>query len=363
MKVLHIINSLNYGGAEKLLLDTIPLYNSKGIETHIFLLDSQKTSFYNELEQHKVKIHTHPKKHSIYNPIHILRIRTFIKEYDIVHVHLFPSLYWTSLATLFLKYKTKLVITEHNTENRRRNSLLFTCIDRYIYKKYDTIIAISDGVKNNLQKHLGNAYKNIVVIYNGIKTKDFKEAKPYSKNALGIPEKATVVIQVSSFTAQKDQDTLLKAIALLPENVHLLLVGDGPLKEEKITTATLLKINHRVHFLGHRTDIPELLKTADISVLSSNYEGFGLAIVEGMAAGNPSLGSDVSGLSQIIGNKEMIFQKGSHIQLKNRLKKLLDNKKYYTQIQEKNYERALVYDISIMVQNYIKVYTSLEEKE
>lgn len=362
MKVLHIINSLNYGGAEKLLLDTIPLYISKGIETHVLLLDNQKTSFYKDLEQkHNVTIHTHTKKHSIYNPLHILRIRTYIKGYDIVHVHLFPSLYWTALATLFLKYKTKLLVTEHNTENRRRNSLLFTILDRYIYKRYDKIIAISDGVKDNLQKHLGNTYKNIEVIHNGIKTKEFKEAKPYSKNALGIPEKATIIIQVASFTAQKDQDTLLKAIALLPEHVHLLLVGDGPLKEEKTTTTSILKMNHRVHFLGHRTDIPELLKTADISVLSSNYEGFGLAIVEGMAAGNPSLGSDVSGLSQIIGNKEMTFQKGNHIQLKDRIKKLLDDKNYYTQIQEKNYKRALEYDISNMIQNYTKVYTSLVE--
>lgn len=360
MKILHIINSLHFGGAEKLLLDTVPEYIQRGIETEILLLDDHKTPFYTDLTQkHHVKILANTRKRSIYNPLHILRIRRCIKHYDVIHVHLFPSLYWTALATLFLRHKTKLIATEHNTENRRRNVPLLKYIDRYIYKKYDKIIAISEGVKENLQKHLGKHDHTICTINNGIDTKLFREANPYSKHALGIPEDAKVIVQVSSFTAQKDQETLLKAISLIPEEVHLLLVGDGPLKEEKKQRANALKINHRVHFLGYRTDISQLLKTSDISVLSSHYEGFGLAIVEGMASGNPCVGSDVPGLSEVIGEAGILFEQGNHIQLKEILQQLLSDEEYYIKIQKQCTNRAQQYDVSLMIDAYINLYNTL----
>ncbi len=360
MKILHIINSLHFGGAEKLLLDTVPEYIQRGVETEILLLDGHKTPFYTDLmEKYQVKIHANPRKYSIYNPLHILRIRRRIKHYDIVHVHLFPSLYWTALATLFLRYTTKLIVTEHNTENRRRNVPLLKYIDRYVYKKYDKIIAISEGVKENLQKHLGKHHHTICTINNGIDTQLFREAIPYSKNALGIPESAKIIVQVSSFTAQKDQNTLLKAISLVPEEVHLLLIGDGPLKEEKQELAFTLKINQNVHFLGYRTDIPQLLKTSDISVLSSHYEGFGLAIVEGMASGNPCVASDVSGLSEVIGEAGILFEQGDYIQLKEILQQLLSDHEYYKKIQKKCTERAQQYDVSLMVDAYMNLYNTL----
>lgn len=360
MKILHIINSLHFGGAEKLLLDTVPEYIKRGIETEILLLDDHKTPFYTDLtEKYHVKILSNTKKRSLYNPLHMLRIRRYIKHYDIIHVHLFPSLYWVALATLFLRHKTKLIVTEHNTENRRRNVSLLKYIDRYVYKKYDKIIAISEGVKENLKKHLGKHDPMICTINNGIDTKRFKEANPYSKNTLGIPENAKIIVQVSSFTAQKDQDTLLKALSLLPEEVHVLLVGDGPLREEKKQLATTLKINHRVHFLGYRTDIPQLLKTSDVSVLSSHYEGFGLAIVEGMAAGNPCIGADVPGLSEVIGEAGILFEKGSHIQLKEIVEQLLSDKEYYAKIQKQCTDRAQQYDLSPMIDAYINLYNTL----
>lgn len=360
MKILHIINSLHFGGAEKLLLDTIPKYIQCGIETEILLLDDHKTPFYTDLTQkYHVKIHANSRKRSVYHPLHILRIRRYIKHYDIIHVHLFPSLYWLALATLFLRHKTKLIVTEHNTENRRRSIPLLKYVDRYIYKKYDKIIAISKGVKENLQKHLGKHHHTICTINNGINTKLFREAIPYSKNGLSIPENAKIIVQVSSFTAQKDQDTLLKTLSLLPEEVHLLLVGDGPLKEGKEQFAIALKINHRVHFLGYRTDIPQLLKTSDMSVLSSNYEGFGLAIVEGMASGNPCVGSDVPGLSEVIGEAGVLFEPGNYVQLKEIVEHLLSDKEYYTKIQNQCTDRAQLYDVSLMIDAYINIYNTL----
>ena len=360
MKLLHIINSLHFGGAEKLLLDTVPAFKRKEIDVEIMVLYNEKTFFYEELEDHyKIKIIAPKKRRSIYSLSHIFWIRKFIKNYDIIHVHLFPSLYWLSIATLFLRYKTKFLFTEHNTQNRRYHLPFFKYLDTYIYNKYHKTIAISEGVKNNLQNHLESGYNAIEVINNGINTKVFQESVGYSNSDFGLPEKAKIVIQVSSFTAQKDQDTLLKAIALLPKDVHLLLVGNGVLIEEKKKLASHLKISDRVHFLGYRSDVNRLLKSSDICVLSSHYEGFGLAIVEGMATGIPCIGTNVDGLSEVIGTAGLLFETGDHIQLKKIIHQLFSNKKYYDKICKQCLDRAKEYDISLMINAHIKLYNEL----
>ena len=360
MKIVHIINSLHFGGAEKLLVDILPEFRNQDIEVDVIVLYNEKTDFYKALENHpKIKVIAPKKRRSLYSISHVLWIRKYIKKYDIVHVHLFPSLYWTALATLFLRDKPQLIITEHNTVNRRRSSIFFKKIDQYIYKKYTKIIAISESVKENIQTHLGINHSDVTLIYNGIDVKLFQEAIAHSKHQIGVPETAKIIIQVSSFFPQKDHDTLLKAISLLPDDVHLVLVGNGVLIDEKKALATRLKIADRVHFLGYRNDIPQLLKMADICVLSSHYEGFGLAIVEGMAAGLPCIGSDVDGLSQVIGNAGLIFDHENQIQLKEKLNQLLFNQKYYDEISKRCIERSKEYDISLMIAAHINLYKKL----
>src|SRR5690606_22583499 len=77
----------------------------------------------------------------IYHPIFIFRIIPFLKKYDIIHVHLFPSLYWAGLAKMVSFSKVKMVYTEHSTTNRRRSNFFFKLMDKLVYKFYDRIIA------------------------------------------------------------------------------------------------------------------------------------------------------------------------------------------------------------------------------
>lgn len=360
MKVLHIINSLHYGGAEKLIRDTVPEYIKHGITTEVLVLYESGEPMYNELTlEHHVRVFSSATRYSVYSACHIFRIRKKIRDYDIVHVHLFPGLYWAALSTIFLKHKTKLILTEHNTVNRRRSHFLLKYVDRFIYRRYDQIIAISRDVQEHLKRHLGKNYLRICIISNGIHLDKLREAVPYTKAALGIPDNARVIIQVASFTAQKDQHTLIKAIASMKQNVHVLLVGDGHLIGDMKQFARSLGVAQRVHFLGYRSDVPQLLKTADISVLSSHYEGFGLVMAEGMAAGNPCVGSNVEGLSEVIGEAGLLFEPENHIMLKQHLEKLLSDPLYYKKIQLQCKERAALYDISFMITSYINMYKKL----
>src|SRR5690606_35490159 len=300
MKILQIINSLNIGGAEKLIAESVPLYKNKGISMDVLCLSSKKTVLWEELENNNIKV-TGLSKKSVYNPFLIFKIIPYLKKYDIIHLHLFPALYWVVLAKWFSFSKAKLIFTEHSTHNNRREKKLFQIIDRIIYKGLHQIITISPDVDKSLKTHLRVKKNNIHLISNGVNISKFAEAKAYNKSDF-FQENSFILIQVSSFRKAKDQKLIIKALKTLPEEIVLLLVGEGPLKEENEKLVKELKLENRVQFLGLRNDIPELLKTADSIILSSFYEGFGLAIVEGMAAQKPVIASDVPGLREIVKN-------------------------------------------------------------
>ncbi len=357
MKVLHIINSLNTGGAEKLLSESLPLYNKRGIKTDLLLLNGDETPLLKELKkQNCCNIYTLGKG-LVYNPLLIFKLIPYIKRYDIIHAHLFPSLYWLSIAKILSFTKTKIIYTEHSTNNKRRNFWLFEMIDKLFYYPYSRIITIADEVDNNIKKHLRFNSSKFLLINNGVNTIKYQKAKAYSNNIF-FSEDSIILLQISSFRKPKDQITLIKALKELPEQYKLLLVGDGPLIEANKELVKELNLQSRVKFLGIRMDVPELLKTSDITVLSSNYEGLSLSSIEAMAAGKPFIASDVPGLREIVKDAGILFTKGDYKELANHILDLKD-KKYYNKIAGRGERRAKQYDIHKMVEEYIELYNMI----
>lgn len=365
MKILHIINNLGSGGAEKLIEDLLPLMNNKeGINVDLLLLTDKNNVFDKKLNKNGIQIKIVPTK-KIYNPLNIYYIRKYIKkgQYDVVHVHLFPSFYWVSFASkLIFKNKPKFVFTEHNTHNKRRETGYLRIIEKFVYSSYDKIISISQQTQINLIKWLKSKNNGrFLVIENGIDLKKFKEAKPYLKHEINskFDEDTILICMVGRFFEQKDQPTLIKAMKHTPANVHLLLVGEGPLKVKNEELVKQVNLEERVHFLGFRDDVPRILKTVDIVVLSSKWEGFGLAAVEGMAAGKPVVASDVPGLREIVTGFGLIFEVGNSEELANKINKLINDPIKYNEIAKKCKLRANSYSIEKMVDEYIEQYKIL----
>lgn len=358
MKILIIINSLGTGGAEKLLVDTLPKYLEQGIHVELALLNATKHPFYIEFtSRSNCKIHE-LSLGSVYNPVLIFKIIPLLKKFDVVHVHLFPALYWVGFASFFSSNKTQLVFTEHSTHNRRR-SFFFKWIDQFIYKHYKVIIVISEGVKNALQKHLGCDESKFNIIKNGINLELIKEAIPIENSFFPNGDNIKILLQIARFYYPKDHDTLLRTMTLLPNNVKLLLVGDGERLIECKTLAERLGVANKVKFLGVRNDIPQLLKLADIVILSSKYEGLSLSSIEGMASGKPFVASDVPGLKELVNGAGLLFQNGDDTALAKIIMKLLNDKKLYSEISKRCRERAAYYDINNLIDKHIKLYTEI----
>jgi glycosyltransferase involved in cell wall biosynthesis len=108
-----------------------------------------------------------------------------------------------------------------------------------------------------------------------------------------------VVVCVARLHVQKDHMTLLRAMCLLPPSFVLALVGDGPLREELRTAARSLGLGDRVTFLGRLSNPYPLIRQADVVVLPSKEEGFGLVAVEAAGLGVPFIGSDAGGLREV----------------------------------------------------------------
>lgn len=358
MRVLQIINSLNTGGAEKLLLDSLPLYEKKNIRVDILILQKTETPFLEQLQTNfKGRIFFSTVK-SLYNPRQIRIVRKYIKNYDIVHVHLFPSLYWVALAKNSSKRFPILIFTEHNTENRRINNPTLRFFDKLIYRSYKIITAISLEVKIALIYKLKIKSDKIKVIYNGINVESFSYSERYPTTDFFSRENIKLMIQVSRFSKQKDQKTAIRALKLLPINYCMLFVGDGETRFACTELVKELELESRVLFLGNRMDVPKLLKTSDIVIQSSNWEGFGLAAVEGMAAGKPVIASNVPGLSNIVSGAGLLFERGNEYELAEKILSLESSELYYD-TKQKCVERSISYNINYMVDHTINLYNSL----
>jgi len=351
-KVLHIINSLGIGGAEKLVADIV----SSNPATFDVVTLKETNSFYEKtLEKNNVNL-KNLGNGSVYNPILVLKLIPLLRKYNVVHVHLFPALYWAVLAKLISFSTVKIVYTEHNTNNRRRNSFLFKVLDNLIYSKLSFIGSISEGTTTNLKRHLPNIKIPIQTIHNGIDLNCFNSNNIDLKKYDYFEEEDFILIQISSFRAQKDQKTLINALQYLPETIKLILVGDGELIGAHKSLVKLLKLENRVLFLGLRDDIPDLLNYAHVNVVSSNYEGFGLVAVEGMAMNKPVIASDVEGLGDVVKNAGLLFEKGNSKQLAQQILSLHNDKELFGIIAEKCLSRAQDYDIKLMINSYFKIY-------
>jgi glycosyltransferase involved in cell wall biosynthesis len=360
MRILHIINSLGTGGAEKLLIDSLPIMYENGVAVDLYLLKSGNFPFENVLRKSKINIENSDLK-SFYNPLHIFRIIPLLKKYDIIHVHLFPALYWVALAKWMTFSKTKLIFTEHNTTNRRVDKWYFKYFDSFIYSRYTKIVAISGKVNDMLFNKMKINKSKVVLIKNGINLDTIKNALPISKTEIdnSLNDNSKIIIQVSRFQPQKDQKTLIKAMKFLPEHLVLLLVGDGELKLSCQELVYQLNLNDRVFFLGLRMDVPQLLKSADMVVLSSHYEGLSLASIEALASGKPFIASNVPGLQEVVVDAGLLFAENNENELATHLNNLLNDENYYNEIVNKCLLKSKEFDINKMVYDEIELYKSL----
>ena len=267
MRILHFINDLETkGGAEQLVSQYILNDNHQ-----VITLKTLKRSLL-----------------SIKQTLHLINL---LKQIDIVHIHLFPCLY---IGLIFkIIFNKSIIYTEHNSWNRRRKYKILRVVEKYIYNKYDKIICISEGVKDALIQWIG-PNKNVLIVENGINLSTQFIKFPYKRDLQNF-----TILMIGRFSKQKNQELLIDYVSK-NSDTNLILVGDGPKLPRCKNLSKALNLTDRVCFVQAKPHPIILPHKPDLYVQCSNWEGFGLTVVEAISDGIPAIGSAVPGLSSIL---------------------------------------------------------------
>lgn len=373
MRILHVITSLQTGGAETLVVNLMPRFKALGHEVGVVVFNGEHTALMERLEKECPECKIYRLGTSCYNPWHIIKLIGIMRKYDVVHTHNSSPQLFAAIANIFCR--KRLITTEHNTNNRKRGNWLLSRIDKWMYPRYEKIICISDQAEENLREYLLNDNEcsvmsvecsevktqnlklktNITTIYNGVDVDAIHKAEPIES----LKSERFVAVMVAGFRPQKDQDTLVRAMAELPKDQYeVWLVGDGVRRDSVEELVLSVGVKDNVKFLGLRTDVANILKTADVVVMSTHYEGLSLSNIEGMAAGKPFVASDVEGIHEVTESYGVLVPHEDAEVLAAIIQRLHDDAGYYQQVAAKCYERACQFDITEMVARYNSVYLS-----
>ncbi len=186
-------------------------------------------------------------------------------------------------------------------ERQKRWHLL---IDRLTAPLATGSVCVSQGVYRYSRTAGGLDASRLTVIPNGIDPALYDVAVPIPRTAIGIPDDAHLALCVGRLDPQKGLPDLLDAADLIlgrRNDWHLALAGDGPSRDWLIEQIVLRpRLRNNVHWLGRRDDVPNLLKSADVLVHASLWEGMPNAVLEAMAAGRPVIGTRVEGTEELI---------------------------------------------------------------
>lgn len=363
MKVLQIINTIGAGGAERLVAELSIKYKENGLDNKVYILKRVNNNFFEGILQSNNLSYNFSKRKSLKDFRHIIDIVRLIRKEkpDIVHTHLSYSFYYTALAELLLfKSKIKLVYTEHNTSNKRRENLLFKPIESFIYSLYAKIICISNDTEAMLRQWLDFKKNKLVRIYNGINVHKFKNASAIDlRKEHNLKADSKLLICVGSLSEQKNQELLIRALSRLESNYYILFIGRGVLKDHLVNLTKQLAVENRVFFLGLKPNVEVYYKSCDLFVLPSKWEGFGLVAAEAMAAGTPVLVSSVPGLSQLVGDAGFQFESENLEDLKTKIEYIFSNPDIVQTKVELAKERVKIFSIEKMAQNYLNEYNNL----
>lgn len=216
---------------------------------------------------------------------------------DVIHGHLFGSNLW---ATIFGRLCRTPVVIAHEHMWAYSGGRLRPLLDRHVIARFsDAFVAVSEQGRRRMIELERIPSDDIVLIPNGI------EGLPPGDGArvrreLGIPEDAPVVGSVGHLRAEKAFEVLIEAGAMLGDDAHLLIAGEGPERDRLQRLSAELGLSDRVQMPGARSDIPDLLAAFDVAVCCSDFEGGPLSVMEYMGAELPIVATDVGGLPELI---------------------------------------------------------------
>ena len=311
-KIYHIFKITGVAGSENHLLSLAShLDRSRYRLTFCLLVEPEPdlSAYIAALETVGVKVVCFAIRADIDPPL-LWRLARFLRARrpDIVHTHLIHGDLYGTLAAR-LAGVSAAVSTKHN-DNAFRQRSFYAWLNRALARRQDRIITISHHLKRFCIEVEGLPEEKIVPIHYGLDSHAFLQADGGGDDlraTFGISPDVPLIGVVGRLTEQKGHRYLLEAfsqvIASLP-SAHLLVAGDGKLRSALERQVARLRLMHHVTFAGWRQDVAQVMSTMDVLAMPSLWEGFGLVLLEAMAASRPIVASRVSAIPEIVAHGE-----------------------------------------------------------
>jgi glycosyltransferase involved in cell wall biosynthesis len=352
--VLHVITTIERGGAEKQLVTLVRAQIASGRKVSVVFLKGQPELKVDLLNAGIFKIYDFSKFGVLKQIFELFRIN--LKESNLVHAHL-PR---AELFAAISKARNKLIVSRHNSERffPKAPPMLSILLSRLVVSNSSGVIAISIAVRDFLidSKEVKKS-DEVQLVYYGFEP----SVRSNFPSISGVEE--IVVGTVSRLTSQKDIPTLLRAFQGYSENrdnVFLEIIGDGELKIELMQLASELKLNHKVRWIGRVNSPEKYIASWKCFLLSSKYEGFGLVLLEAMQQNVPIIACNNSAIPEVLGNDYIgLVKTGDHNSFSEKLTSF-ENKNLHELAIKQLAKRLRNFQPGLMLEKMDRIYESVQ---
>lgn len=290
------------GGAEKVVTSLADAFAAKGHEVRIAYMTGSAVVLPSNTSIQVISLGMQDMADAL---CAFIRLRRLIRDFrpDVVHSHMWHANILARLVRLVTPIN-RLISTAHNSNEGGKLRML-------VYRLTDALTDMSTNVSEEAVAAFiqvkATKPGRMVALHNGIKIDAFSfnsVARVRLRQEIPIAEGCRLILAVGRLYEQKDYQNLFYALAqlfLVDLKCQLCIAGDGPLRGDLNALALKLGIANRVHFLGVRHDVVDLMSAADVFVLSSAWEGFGLVVAEAMACERVVVATDSGGVREVVG--------------------------------------------------------------
>ncbi len=306
-RVLHVIDSLDLGGAQTFLLELAKHHDRSRYLPEVACMHGRGV-YAEAFEKNGITVHSlSPEK---FPPYYLPNFWRLMRSggYDILHFHLFGANLCAKPLAIMAGHPAIIVHDQCNDASREKNPLLLAA-DSFWNRRSDRVIAVSESTRRYLLDREDQRDDLVMTIPNGIDTEVFSPAsagaREAARAALGIPRDGLVIGGVGRLVAQKNFALFLEVVARViagHPSVLFVIAGTGPQEEALKEKVASLGISHRVRFLWHVSDRLALYHAFDALLMTSAFEGTPMVLLEAMSCGLPVLASAVDGIAEVCTN-------------------------------------------------------------
>lgn len=304
LRVLHVIQSLNYGGMERLLADIVRRARASRFESHVMAL--QYLGRFAEGLEDVATLHTAdsmPRWSMLWPASLTAQFRQIAP--DVVHTHS-GVWYKASLAAKHARVP-RVIHTEHG--RRRPDPFHERTIDFFASRRTDIVVAVSEVLAAQLARTVVADASRVRVVPNGVDVEAYRPRPDTGtiRRELGLSAAAPIIGSVGRLEHIKGYDVMVEAFALLLRDWSegappaLVLAGEGAERARLEQLAAERNVRGAIHFLGWRDDIHDQLSAFTLFTMSSRSEGTSVSLLEAMSAGLCPVVTDVGGNAAVLG--------------------------------------------------------------